>query len=67
MKLWTIPEKWKAYLVLASSIADDASRMLGKLVRVFDDSELSLSESVELATEARDVAGKWTSKKSSSK
>lgn len=58
--LWTIPEKWKAVLVMVAKIVASLHLITSALVRIFDNNELSLAEAVEFGQDTvPSVVGKW--------
>lgn len=58
--LWTIPEKYKAILILVSVVVACCNMALQALVKIFDDSDLTIEEAVGFGTStAPAIVGKW--------
>lgn len=63
--LFKIPEKPKAILILVAGLLVHLSRVANHLVKIFDDSELTVQEAVEFTTtEGGILVGEWQSRKS---
>lgn len=64
MKIFTVPEKYRAMAILVNEIVQSVARATKLVARILDDSEVSVAEAAELANEGKSQFQQWSQRDS---